>query len=281
MTATAHPTRSSSKPRGSVWASGTLFALTLRQMLRTRWVLLTAAVLLAPAAFAVYWSPTDPLAADELILWGQIFVIGYLQFAAPFVALITGTSLISVEKEERTLSYLVTRPVPRWLVVVMKYAAAAVFCGVGLVLSMTLSYLALAQHFGMTKILEHWNPVIGVMGSAVAGMLVYLSIFLFLGMVARRPVVYGFIFVTVWEFFVGLIPRSIRYMTLVHYVRSLATHAIEAAPEEHQFMLQGAMTDAAPMEVVLVVLPTVWIALLAFSIWRFSTTEFHANPDRR
>jgi len=267
--------------RTSVYAVGTLFRLTIRQILRTRWALLSAAVLLLPVVFSFYWSPTEPMVDDQLILWGQVFVIGYLQFAAPFVALVVGTQLIAAETEERTLSYLVTRPVPRWLVVLMKYVAAATFCAVGLTVSMALSYFALAPHFGMAALTEHLNPVVPLIGAAVVGMLIYLSIFLFLGMVARRPVVYAFIFAAVWEFFVGLLPGVIRYLTLVHYVRSLASHLIAAAPETSQFMLHGAMTDPAPLEAVVVVLATVWIALLAFSLWRFSTTEFHTNPDRK
>jgi hypothetical protein len=81
----------------------------------------------------------------------------------------------------------------------------------------------------------------------------------------------------VWEIFVAFIRAMIRYMTVSHYLNSLVYHAVgkQTMPAEL------ALVDEAPLSACVVVLATLWVAFLAFSVWRFVTTEFHENPERR
>lgn len=255
---------------------GTLLGLTLVGALRTKRVLLFLAVLALPVAFSLYWSLAERMIGDALYLWGIIFVVAYLHFLVPFAALLYGATLISAEQEARTLTYLVTRPVARRLIVLAKYTAGAVLCLGGLAVSMLLAYGLLAVHFGFAPLLESFTYWLRLAGVAAVALLVYLSVFLFAGMCFRRPVVVGLVFIVAWEGLVGLIPGIIRFVTVMHYLRSLAIHATkEAVTLPRLFMVRE-----APVGVSLIVLAAVWAFFLALSLRHFTRAELHANPDQ-
>ena len=274
-------TRDNSKePRtepSAAYPVAALLRLTFLRLFRMKAGLLFAAMLLLPVAFSIYWSLAERMVGDALVLWGQIIIVGYLNFVAPFAALLYGTVLVSAETEARTLTYLVTRPVPRWLVVLVKYAAAAVVCVVGVTLSLLMTYSMLTLHFGPGPLLTespYWLRLAGVMCLTV---LVYLAVFLFAGMKLRRPVVFGLVLIVVWDGLVGLIPGIIRFATPAHYVRSLAIHATRKAT-----LLAGLVTvKEAPVSVSLIVLASLWAVMLMLSVWWFTRAEFHTNPDRK
>ena len=53
-----------------------------------------------------------------LMIWGM-----YLRFTVPVLGVFYGTSLMADEVEDKTITYLFTRPIPRGAVLVGKYLA--------------------------------------------------------------------------------------------------------------------------------------------------------------
>jgi len=261
----------------AVYPVGTLFRLTLVELLRTKRALLYLAMLLVPVAFSTYHAFTEKMIQDPLYVWGIVFVVAYLDFIVPFTALLFGATLISAEQETQTLTYLLSRPVPRWLIALVKYAAAAVVSIVGIGLSMLASYGMLASHPSLVPIGGNFVYVVLLTGVGGIALLVYLAIFLFVGMRFRRPAVAGLVFILAWENLVGLIPGIIRFVTVVHYLRSLAIEATKGT-----IVLPRLFTiKAAPVSGSLIVLGVVWAAFLALSVWYFSRGEFQTSSDRR
>ena len=267
-----------SRTRGAAaYPVGALFRLTFVQLLRTKRVLLYVTVLLLPLLFSLYVWLGPPSYTETLYLWGIIFVVAYLNFIVPFAALFYGSTLVSPEQEARTLTYLVTRPVPRWLTALVKYVAAAVVCVVGVTLSMLVAYVLLGLEFGSAPLLENFRYWFRLAGVAAASLLVYLALFFFVGMRFRRPVVIGLVLIVLWEWLVGLIPGIIRFATLTHYLRSLAIHATREAVTLPRFIT----IKEAPFGASCVVLVALWVVLLAASLWHFTRAEFYTNPDQR
>jgi ABC-2 type transport system permease protein len=271
---------SAGAPKGrtrAVYPVGTLLRLTLVELLCTKRALLYLAMLLVPVAFSTYYSFAERLLGNALYLWGIIFVVAYLDFIVPFTALLLGATLISTEQEAQTLTYLLTRPVPRWLTALVKYAAAAGVSILGIALSMLVTYGILVFHFGFGPLVEsfvYWLRLAGVAGVAL---LVYLAIFLFVGMRFRRPAIAGLVFILAWENLVGLIPGIIRFVTVVHYLRSLAIQATKKV-----IVLPSLFSvKEAPVGASLIVLGVLWAAFLALSLWYFTRAEFQTGPDRR
>jgi ABC-2 type transport system permease protein len=272
--------KSSGAAKGStraVYPVWTLLRLTLGELVGTKRVLLYLAMLLVPVACSACYAFGEKIGRDPLYLWGIIFVLAYLDFIVPMTALLLGSTLISGEQEGQTLTYLLTRPVPRWLVTLVKYAAASGVSIVGITLSMLGTYWMLTLHPGPPTAgndFAYWALLAGVGGVAL---LVYLAIFLFAGMRFRRPAVAGLVFILAWENPIGFLPGVVRYLTVVHYLRSLAIQATKGViVMPHLFGIRAASVSTA-----LVVLGVLWAGFLALSVWYFSRGEFQTGAERK
>jgi ABC-2 type transport system permease protein len=262
----------------AVYPVWTLLRLTLGELVGTKRALLYLAMLLVPVACAACYAFGEKMGQDPLYLWGIIFVLAYLDFIVPLTALLLGSTLISGEQEGQTLTYLLTRPVPRWLVTLVKYAAAAGVSIVGVTLSMLGTYWMLTLHPGYPPTGDNnfvtWALLAGVGGAAL---LVYLAIFLFAGMRFRRPAIVGLVFILAWENPIGFLPGVVRYLTVVHYLRSLAIEATKGV-----IVLPSLFgIKAASVSTSLVVLGVLWVGFLALSVWYFSRGEFQTGAERR
>ena len=56
-------------------------------------------------------------------IFGLMIWVFYLRFTVPVLGVFYGTSLIADEVEDKTITYLFTRPIPRGAVLVGKYLA--------------------------------------------------------------------------------------------------------------------------------------------------------------
>jgi ABC-2 type transport system permease protein len=261
----------------AVYPVWTLLGLTLRELVGTKRALLYLAMLLVPVACSAWYAAGEEMGQDPLYLWGVIFVLAYLDFIVPMTALLLGSTLISGEQEGQTLTYLLTRPVPRWLVVLVKYGAAAGVAIVGLTLSMLGTYWMLTLHpYPPTgdKNFLYWALLAGV---GIAALLVYLAIFLFAGMRFRRPAIAGLVFILAWENPIGFLNGVVRYLTVVHYLRSLAIHATKGV-----IVLPPLFgIRAATLSTAMLVLGVLWVGFLALSVWYFSRGEFQTGAERK
>src|ERR1041384_6286459 len=63
------------------------------------------------------------VAIDGPTMFGLMIWMFYLRFSIPVLGIFYGTSLIADEVEDKTITYLFTRPVPRGAVLIGKYLA--------------------------------------------------------------------------------------------------------------------------------------------------------------
>ncbi len=144
----------------------------------------------------------------------------FLNVLVPLVALFHAVAAFHEEFENRTIVYLLTRPVTRTRYVVAKFLAAwtsVVFSlAIGLIAVWAVCVLGVSSHYA------RWLGFAGTL--AVAATLsagVYSAAFLLLGLSIRNPVLVGLAFTFWWETVVGQIPGNLRYWTLGLYPRSL------------------------------------------------------------
>src|SRR5512134_427967 len=96
-------------------------------------------------------------------IFGLMIWVFYLRFTVPILGVFYGTSLMADEVEDKTITYLFTRPIPRGAVLVGKYLAYLA-CTVFVVLpSVVLVYLLVV-------------PIQGSLGSAFIDLLKDLSL---------------------------------------------------------------------------------------------------------
>ena len=85
-------------------------------------VVLAAALRLAEALGPRCSRPTGPRPAGAMI-YGMMIWLLYVRFLVPVLGVFYGTSLIADEVDDKTITYLFTRPIQRSAVIIGKYLA--------------------------------------------------------------------------------------------------------------------------------------------------------------
>jgi len=154
-----------------------------------------------------------------LMMWGF-----FIRFSVPVLGVFYGTSLIADEVDDKTITYLFSRPIPRAAVLVGKYFA----------------YLACTIFVVLPSVVIVWLLIIPIGGSLAAnfidlvkdlvllalGLVVYGAVFALVGAALRRPLLFGLIFVFGWESIVMVIPGYLKRFSVAYYMQGLVPHAM-------------------------------------------------------
>ncbi|MEV0274448.1 ABC transporter permease subunit [Hamadaea sp. NPDC050747] len=187
----------------------TIASITLRGLLgraRFLWLLPLPLVMLGLAWLA------KALGADADDWTGPI--VGGLGIAVvlPVMALIVGTGVLGSEIDDGTVVHILTKPLPRWEIILAKLAVAtgvtALVAGVPLFL---VGLMADGVRLGL-----------GLFVAAAAGALAYCALFLALSLLTRRPVLVGLAYVLLWEGLLGNLLKGTRLLSVQQNVVALA-----------------------------------------------------------
>lgn len=145
--------------------------------------------------------------------WGPPVLVGLgLAVVLPVVALIVGTGVLGAEIDDGTVVHILTKPLPRWQIVLPKLAVAA---GV--------SAATVAVPLYVAGVLAH-SVRLGLalaVGSAL-GALVYSALFLALSLLTRRPVLLGLVYVLIWEGLLGRFVDGTKVLSIQQWVIALS-----------------------------------------------------------
>jgi ABC-2 type transport system permease protein len=156
---------------------------------------------------------------DIAAVFGEILMVFFLQIYIVILSLFYGTSITAEEVENRTLSYLLTRPVPKTAVVLGKYGAYATLTFAMTAIGLALSFFLLnASRLGDGTIYAAFFKSLGVLA---LGILAYTAFFAFLGTVLKRAIILGLVFGFGWETIIQYFPGSTQKFSIVHYLKSL------------------------------------------------------------
>ena len=212
-----------------------IFDLSLGQMLWSRRSMLLAFLVGAPVLLAAALriaSSADRLGLPRIhgarvggaALFGMMMWLLYIRFIVPVLGVFYGTSLIADEVDDKTITYLFTRPIPRGAVLVGKYLAYLA-CTVLLVLpSVMLVYFLVVPLNG--RVGESFPSLLEDLGMLAVGLAAYGAVFAFVGARLKRPLVIGLVFAFGWEPTVLLFPGYLKRFTVAYYVQALVPHAM-------------------------------------------------------
>ena len=212
-----------------------VFELSLGEMLWSRRSIFMAVVVGAPVVLSIVVRLVDaggmtPLSVngvrvDGATLFGMTIWLLFLRFIVPVLGVFYGTSLIADEVEDKTLTYLFTRPVRRGAVIIGKYIAYLVCTELVVLPSVTAAYFLLVP-VGGGSIGESFPHLLTDLGILAIGLAAYGAVFAFIGALVPRPLVAGLILVFGWEQIALLVPGYLRRATVAHYLQSLVPHAM-------------------------------------------------------
>jgi len=263
------------RPPSFVTASLRIFDLSLNEMLWSRRTIFMALVVAAPILIAFIIRLLVGLGAPIFegrpggggirmtgpMMFGLIVWLMYLRFIVPVLGVFYGTSLMADEVEDKTITYLFTRPIPRGAVLVGKYLAYLA-CTVFVVLpSLVLVYLLIV-------------PLKGSLGAAFPdllkdllllglGLAVYGALFAFVGAKFKRPLLIGLIFVFGWEQASLAFPGYLKQFTVMYYLQAIVPHAMPAQGGVVS-MIQGIFRETPSLPASLFWLAVIWAVFLAW-----------------
>jgi ABC-2 type transport system permease protein len=144
--------------------------------------------------------------------FSSFLIIVFVAFLVPVCALAYGTSSVGADREDRTLLFLLIRPIPRWAVLSAKFAAALPL-SVGLVMLCFNLYCRLAGPAGE---LAYQLFLPAVLSSTVA----YLGLFQLFAVLLRHSTIVALIYALFMEMLLGNMPGIVKRVAVNYYGRS-------------------------------------------------------------
>ena len=253
----------------SFWtACRRVFDLSLGEMLWSRRTIFMALVVGGPVILAIVVRVLEMFGMPALRLNGQrvsgVGVFGvviwmlFLRFIIPILGVFYGTALMADEVEDKTITYLFTRPVPRGAVLVGKYLAYLACTGLVVLPSVMLVYFLLVR---VNEIAGTFVQLLTDLALLALGLAVYGAVFAFVGAFFKRPLIIGLVFIGGWEQTVMALPGYMKRFTVAYYLQALVPHAMPT--EGVVSLLQGMFRDTPPIAVSLTWL-TVYVILFLY-----------------
>jgi ABC-2 type transport system permease protein len=227
-------------PRGGRRAPGFLYAafrvfdLSIGEMLWSRRTIFMGLVVGLPVLIALVirmvasFSGTDVsvnnTAVSGPVMFGLMMWMFFIRFGVPVLGVFYGTSLIADEVEDKTITYLFSRPIPRGAVLVGKYFAYLA-CTIFVVLpAVVLVWLLIVPMGGSLG--EGFLDLLTDLGLLALGLAVYGAVFALVGAAMKRPLLIGLAFAFGWEFLVMLLPGDLKWFSVAFWLQGLVPHAL-------------------------------------------------------
>ena len=264
--------RDTTRPVPFAPAARGVFDLALEGMLWSGRTVVMAGLLALPIVRAIVYRlvlarfPAARVSAFDL--YGRMVVFFYLRFAVPLTALFYATALIADEVEGRTLTYLLTRPIRRESILAGKFAAYVVTTLTLALPAVLLTFFTLMTVRGRANLCGAVPDLLRDLGVVTVALLAYGAVFTLFGVLLKRPVIPGLLFIFVWELFLPSFPGYVPYVTLTAYLRSLVRH------RPAQEGVSEIFAQVLPTALCLEVLAGTVVVGLAASAWIFSAREY-------
>jgi ABC-2 type transport system permease protein len=249
-----------------------VFDLSFGQMLWSRRTLFMVGAVGAPLVVAAILRTIDAMGMSVLkvngvsvggpVIFGGLFWLLYLRLVVPVLGVFYGTSLMSDEVEDRTLTYLFTRPIPRGAVIIGKYLGYLVCTELVVLPSVTAAYLLIVP-VGDGSIGSSFPLLMADVGILALGLAVYGAVFALVGALVPRPLVAGLLLVFGWEQVALLVPGYLRLFTVAHYLQSLVPHAMpqdETVAAVQALFAEPPSTFASLVSLAAIAMASLWLA---------------------
>jgi ABC-type transport system involved in multi-copper enzyme maturation permease subunit len=260
-------------------ASRRVFDLSLGEMLWSRRTIFLALVVGGPVLLALIIRAIELFGLSALRVNGQrvggagvfgvmIWML-FLRFIVPVLGVFYGTALMADEVEDKTITYLFTRPIARGAVLMGKYLAYLV-CTILVVLPSVMLVYFLVVPFG--EVPATFVSLVTDLSLLGLGLAVYGAVFALVGAYFKRPLVIGLFFAFGWEPTVLALPGYLKQFTVAYYLQALVPHAMPS--DGVAGLLQGFFRDNPSVPTAVGSLAVLVAAFLWMATWVVERREY-------
>lgn len=224
-----------------------LIVLTARQLAGRRRALFLVVLAFIPIAVALFYRfGSDHIDPPPLEFAPDMLDALVLAVVLPLTALVFGTAALGAEIEDGTAIYLLTKPIERWRILIVKIGVAA-----GATLALTLPATLIAALITLGAADPHGITAGFVLAVAV-GATAYTALFVALSVRTSRALLIGLVYVFVWEAIVTSIFDGTRWISIRQYMLGLADLVSSAPPSALEAPLGGASAAVAAVALITV-----------------------------
>jgi ABC-type transport system involved in multi-copper enzyme maturation permease subunit len=213
-----------------------IFDLSLGQMLWSRRSVFLALLVSGPILLAlgvravlVFEEGGLPRINGESVggpaLFGLMIWLVYLRFVVPVLGVFYGTALIADEVDDKTITYLFTRPIARHAVLFGKYAAYLACTALLVLPSVVVVYFLIVPLDG-GQVGAEFPALLSDLAMLLAGLAAYGAVFACVGACIKRPLVAGLVFAFGWEPAVLIFPGYLKRLSVGYYLQALVPHTM-------------------------------------------------------
>jgi ABC-2 type transport system permease protein len=248
-----------------------IFGQALREYLRPKRSLVWIVLGVGCALLAMAWpSLQKGVGAQEV--YAGVSSLMVFRILALCSAIIT-TAIVSQEVEQRTIVYLLTRPVPRWKLLLLRYAASVIVVSILCIFAALLTSVASYHTLGGNGLLGHDIEAIFV------GALAYGALFLLVSLLLNRAMIICLLFAFGWETMVPNMPGTMDQLSILTHLQAISQHPATDASgvvklAEGTFGVNDVSSGAALTRMAILI-----IVCIAVSAWWFTHFEYVPRED--
>jgi ABC-2 type transport system permease protein len=206
-------------------------------------------------------------------LFGLMVWVFYVWLVVPILGVFYGTALIADEVEDKTITYLFTRPVSRGAVLFGKYLGYLICTSVVVLPSVVLVYFLVTPLNG-GSIGSSFPALVTDVGLLLLGLAVYGALFALVGAWFKHPLLTGLVFAFGWEPMAVLLPGYMKNATVAYYLHGLVPHTMpQGSLNAFQGLLQAFHSDTA-VWINLTSLVLIGVTALAAAVWAVGHREY-------
>jgi ABC-2 type transport system permease protein len=270
------------RPPSFAVAALRIFDLSLGQMLWSRRTIFMALVVGAPVVLGVVLRlvataglgrvvSVDGMAAGGATIFGGMMWLLYLRFIIPVLGVFYGTALMADEVEDKTITYLFSRPIPRGAVIVGKYLAYLASTVLVVLPSVMFVYFLIVP-IGSGSLAGTFPALVTDLGLLGLGLAVYGALFAVIGARLKHPLVTGLVFAFGWEQAALMFPGYLKRLTVAYYLQALVPHAMPS--DGVTGLLQSFFRDTPSTLTSLATLIVILLVCLALAARIVSSREY-------
>ena len=217
-----------------LFASLRVFDMSVSEMLWSRRTIFMALVVGVPVLLALIVRGANALGASTLhvnntavngpAIFGLMIWAFYLRFSVPVLGAFYGTSLIADEVEDKTVTFLFTRPVSRGAVLFGKFLAYVLCTMIVVLPSVTVVWVLVTPIGGSLG--QSFPDLIKDLLILATGLIAYGALFALVGAMFKRPLLISLVFVFGFEPAVLVFPGYLKRFTLAYYIQGLVPQAM-------------------------------------------------------
>lgn len=186
-----------------------------------------------------------------------------------FVGAVITAAVVSAEVDQKTIVYLLTRPIHRAPLLLARTVAAALVTGIvgaGFVIAAAILYFK-AGAFSQGVV---WRDI----GVVFLGAFAYNGVFLLISLLVNKALMYSLLFAFGWEAFLPNMPGNLYYASILSHMKGIAQHPGVATASPGTVNTALGTEPLVPLQTAWMVILVVPLVFYALSAWWFSTHEF-------